>query len=64
MKRPMKVSILNLLDLAFKHFSYWLLDNETFEIFFAKSAMEEGRGIQKIVEKIPYLRQLAFVDYP
>ena len=63
MKRPMKVSILNLFDLAFKHFSYWLLENETFEIFFAKFA-KEGGGIQKIAEKIPYLWRLAFVDYP
>ena len=60
----MKVSILNLFDLAFKHFSYWLLENETFENFFAKFAKEEGAGIQKIMEKIPYLRRLAFVDYP
>ena len=32
------------LDLAFKHFSYWLLENEIFENFFAKSAKEVGEG--------------------
>ena len=41
-----------------------MLENEAFENFFAKSAKEEGAGVQKIVEKICYLRQDAFVDDP
>ena len=28
----------------FKHFSLWILENETFDHFFAKSAKEEGGG--------------------
>ena len=32
------------LDLVFKHFSYWVLENEIFEIFFAISAKEEWEG--------------------
>ena len=61
----MKVSILNLFDLAFKHFSYWLLENETFEKKFGKSAEEEGvQKVLKIEEKIRYLRRHAFVDDP
>ena len=41
-----------------------MLKNETFEIFFDKSAKEKGKGkgVQKIAEKIHYLRQDAFVD--
>ena len=35
------------LDLAFEHFSYWVLENETFDFFF-KSTKEEGKGVQKI----------------
>ena len=49
-----------------------MLENEFFEIFFAKSAKEEegmggrGRGgeVQKIAEKIHYLKRDAFVDDP
>ena len=48
----------------FKHFSYWALDNYTFEIFFAKSAKEEGQRVQKIAEKIRYFRRDAFADDP
>ena len=28
-----------------------MLENETFEIFFAKSVKEEGEGVQKIAER-------------
>ena len=31
---------------------------------FAKSTKEEGEGVQKIVEKIRYLRRNTFADYP
>ena len=31
---------------------------------FAKSTKEEGEGVQKIVEKICYLRRNTFADYP
>ena len=31
---------------------------------FAKSTKEEGEGVQKIVEKIRYLRRNTFSDYP
>ena len=43
-----------------------MLQNETFENFFAKYAKEaEGReGVQKIVEKSPISRRDAFVDDP
>ena len=41
-----------------------MLENETFENFFAKSAKEEGEGFQKLAEKIRYLRRDAFVDDP
>ena len=42
-----------------------MLENETSEIFFAKSAKEEGgKGVQKIAEKICYLRRDTFVDDP
>ena len=32
------------LDLVFEHFSYWVLDNEAFENFFAMSAKEYWGG--------------------
>ena len=46
-----------------------MLENEFFEIFFAKSAKEEegmggGEKVQKIAEKIYYLKRDAFVDDP
>ena len=41
-----------------------MLEDETFENFFAKSAKEEGGGVQKMVEKTRYLRRDAFVDNP
>ena len=42
------MSVLNLADLEFKHFSYRVLEKETFENFFAKSAKEEGQGVHKV----------------
>ena len=42
-----------------KHFSYWVLENKPFEIFFAKSAKEEGERDQK--ENSRKIRD-AFVD--
>ena len=41
-----------------------MFENETFEIFFDNSAKEEGEGegVQKIAEKIHYLRRDSFVD--
>ena len=43
-----------------------MLENETFEFFFAKSAQKEagGEGVQKLAEKIRYPRRNAFVDDP
>ena len=42
-----------------------MLENETFEIFFAKSAKEEGeRGFRKQQKKPTNLRRDAFVDDP
>ena len=48
----------------FKLFSYWVLENEIFEHFVARSAEKEGEGVQKIAGKIRYLIQDAFVDDP
>ena len=41
-----------------------MLENDTFEKFFGNSAKErgEGEGVQKIAEKIRYLRRDPFVD--
>ena len=46
------------LDLVFKHFSYWVLENE------AKPLKDEGERVQEIAEKIRYLMRDAFVDDP
>ena len=59
----MKVSILNFL------FLYSVLENETFESFFAKSAKEEGGergGMEgdRGPENSGYLRRDAYVDDP
>ena len=62
----MKVSILNFL------FLYSVLENETFESFFAKSAKEEGGGGGGLggmegdrgPENSGYLRRDAYVDDP
>ena len=43
------------LDLAFKYFSYWVFENETFENFFAKFSKEEEEGGS--VQKISQTRQ-------
>ena len=39
-----------------------MLENETSENFFAKYPEEKGEEVQKIEEKIRYLRRDAFVD--
>ena len=56
----MKVSILNFL------FLYSVLENETLESFFAKSAKEEGGGMEgdRGPENSGYLRRDAYVDDP
>ena len=41
-----------------------MLENETFEKFFAKPAKEEGEWVEKIVQKIRSLRRDVFVDDP
>ena len=41
------------LDLAFKHFSYWVLENETFEKIFTKSAKREEGGDPETTRKNP-----------
>ena len=41
-----------------------MLEDETFENFLLSPLKRRGEGVDKIVEKIRYLRRDAFVDYP
>ena len=41
-----------------------MLEDETFEHFLLSPLKRRGEGVQKIAEKIRYLRRDAFVDNP